>query len=110
MAAGVISSVGVHTEREWGFTPVDGYDKNVTYSNGRCPARALMDQLLEFVQAWPPPCSKHSCATGAWLLSEWKCSCRGAVHAKHVVDNMDDTARYHRLSRCEDLIISISTH
>ncbi|KAK9838103.1 hypothetical protein WJX81_001599 [Elliptochloris bilobata] len=48
---GTISSVGVHTEREWGFTPVGGYDKNVTYSNGRCPARALMDRLLQFVQA-----------------------------------------------------------
>ena len=59
MSAGVISSVGVHTEREWGFTPGEGYDKNVTYSNGRCPARALMDQLLVFVQAWPTLLNLH---------------------------------------------------
>ena len=63
VGAGVISSVGVHTEREWGFTPVQGYDKNVTYSNGRCPARALMDQLLEFVQARAHPCCSFPCAS-----------------------------------------------
>ena len=52
-AAGVISSVGVHTERAWGFSPGEGYDKNVTYTNGRCPARAFMSRLLQFVQARP---------------------------------------------------------
>lgn len=52
-AAGVISSVGVHTEREWGFSPGEGYDKNVTYTSGRCPARAFMARLLQFVQARP---------------------------------------------------------
>lgn len=51
--AGVISSVGVHTERKWGFSPGEGYDKNVTYTNGRCPARAFMTRLLQFVQARP---------------------------------------------------------
>lgn len=51
--AGVISSVGVHTESAWGFTPVEGYDKNVTYSSGRCPARAYLDRLLGSVQARP---------------------------------------------------------
>jgi len=49
----VISSVGVHTGRAWGFTPVEGYDKNVTYSSGRCPARAYLDRLLGSVQARP---------------------------------------------------------
>ena len=35
--AGVISSVGLHTDTEFkAFTPADGYNKNVTYKNGEC--------------------------------------------------------------------------
>ena len=33
--AGVISSVGLHTDAEFkAFTPAEGYNKNVTYKNG----------------------------------------------------------------------------
>jgi threonine dehydrogenase-like Zn-dependent dehydrogenase len=40
-----LSSVGVHTRPELGFSPVEAYDKNLTLRFGRCPARALMQQL-----------------------------------------------------------------
>lgn len=49
--AGVISSVGVHTAPEFPFSPVEGYDKNVTYCSGRCPARHYMEELLDVAQA-----------------------------------------------------------
>eukprot|EP00775_Hariotina_reticulata_P006057 gene6057-6295_t len=37
------------------FSPVEAYDKNITYRSGRCPARAYMSKLLPLVQqkAWP---------------------------------------------------------
>ena len=35
-ATGVISSVGLHTDDEFkAFTPAEGYNKNVTYKNGK---------------------------------------------------------------------------
>lgn len=37
MTAGVISSVGLHTDSEFkAFTPAEGYNKNVAYKNGEC--------------------------------------------------------------------------
>ena len=37
MTAGVISSVGLHTDAEFkAFTPAEGYNKNVAYKNGEC--------------------------------------------------------------------------
>lgn len=52
---GVLSSIGVHTEPQFPFSPVDAYNKNLTYRSGRCPARHYMQQLLPLVQAkaWP---------------------------------------------------------
>jgi len=47
---GVLSSVGVHTEDRFGFTPVDAYDKNLTFRSGRCPARAYMERLAPLVR------------------------------------------------------------
>ncbi len=47
---GVLSSVGVHTEDRFGFTPVDAYDKNITFRSGRCPARAYMERLAPLVR------------------------------------------------------------
>lgn len=47
---GVVSSVGVHTDPSFPFTPVEGYNKNITYRSGRCPARYYMEQLLPLVQ------------------------------------------------------------
>ena len=44
--AGVISSVGLHTDEEFkAFTPAEGYNKNVTYKNGTfCTAQLLLRQ------------------------------------------------------------------
>ena len=42
---GVISAVGVCTEKALSISPVQAYDKNITYSTGRCPARHLMPEL-----------------------------------------------------------------
>ncbi|DBA74893.1 TPA: hypothetical protein ACH3X2_009225 [Trebouxia sp. C0005] len=55
---GVISSVGLHTDSEFkAFTPAEGYNKNVTYKNGRCPARHYMDELMSLVgkKYWGDP-------------------------------------------------------
>jgi len=43
---GTISSVGVHTEKYFSFSPGEAYDKNLTYKIGRCPARFYAEKLL----------------------------------------------------------------
>ena len=43
---GTISVVGVHNEERFAFTPTELYDRNLTYRVGRCPARALIDEVL----------------------------------------------------------------
>jgi threonine dehydrogenase-like Zn-dependent dehydrogenase len=43
---GTISAVGVHTEPAFAFSPVEAYDKNLTYRIGRCPARHYMNVVL----------------------------------------------------------------
>ncbi|QQS29831.1 MAG: alcohol dehydrogenase catalytic domain-containing protein [Sphingobacteriales bacterium] len=43
---GIISSVGVHTTERFSFSPIEAYDKNVTFKIGRAPARYFMPQLL----------------------------------------------------------------
>eukprot|EP00899_Mesostigma_viride_P004871 jgi/Mesvir1/14385/Mv09782-RA.2 len=55
---GTISSVGCHTSPEWGFTPVDGYNKNITYRSGRCPARSLMPLAMKRVMKAQLPIAK----------------------------------------------------
>lgn len=47
---GIISAVGVCNDQHLAFTPVQAYNKNITYTVGRCPARAMMDELTPFVQ------------------------------------------------------------
>lgn len=47
---GIISTVGVHTEEQMAFSPGEAYDKNLTYKNGRCPARYYMERLIPMVQ------------------------------------------------------------
>jgi threonine dehydrogenase-like Zn-dependent dehydrogenase len=47
---GTISAVGVHTERDFAFSPVEAYDKNLTYRAGRCPARSYVERLLPLVR------------------------------------------------------------
>ncbi len=46
---GIISAVGVHTEPQLAFSPVEAYDKSLTYRAGRCPARAYVERLLPLV-------------------------------------------------------------
>jgi threonine dehydrogenase-like Zn-dependent dehydrogenase len=46
---GTISAVGVHTEPQFAFSPVEAYDKNLTYKIGRCPARRFMDTVLPWL-------------------------------------------------------------
>jgi threonine dehydrogenase-like Zn-dependent dehydrogenase len=48
---GVLSSVGVHTAATFPWSPVEGYDKNLTYVSGRCPARAYMGKLTPMLAA-----------------------------------------------------------
>lgn len=43
---GIISSVGVHTESHFAFSPGEAYEKNLTYKSGRCPARYYAERLL----------------------------------------------------------------
>ncbi len=54
-AGGTLSALGVHVEPALAISPGALYDKNLTYRAGRCPARALMDELLPKVAAgrWP---------------------------------------------------------
>ncbi len=47
---GIISVVGVHTEEHFAFSPVEAYDKNITYKTGRCSARHYMERLMPLVQ------------------------------------------------------------
>lgn len=47
---GIISSVGVCNDAHLAFSPVEAYDKNLTYKIGRCPARFLMEKLIPMVQ------------------------------------------------------------
>src|SRR5436309_2555538 len=43
---GTLSTVGVHHEASFPFSPGQAYDKNLTYRTGRCPARGVMDSLV----------------------------------------------------------------
>lgn len=52
---GTISSVGVHTEKQFAFSPGEAYDKNLIYKIGRCPAHYYAQKLLkdEVIQRYP---------------------------------------------------------
>jgi threonine dehydrogenase-like Zn-dependent dehydrogenase len=47
---GIISTVGVHTEKYLDFSPVEAYDKNITFKTGRCPARYYGEKLIPLVE------------------------------------------------------------
>jgi threonine dehydrogenase-like Zn-dependent dehydrogenase len=47
---GTISVVGVHNEEHLSFSPTEAYDKNLTFTVGRCPARAVMQELIPVVR------------------------------------------------------------
>ena len=44
---GIISTVGVHTGTHLDFSPVEAYDKNITYRVGRAPVRAYIERSLQ---------------------------------------------------------------
>lgn len=54
-AGGTISSVGVHTAKNFSFSPGEAYDKNLVYKVGRCPAHYYAEKLLreEVIQRYP---------------------------------------------------------
>ncbi len=43
---GIMSVIGCHCTSNFAFSPVQAYDKNLTYKTGRCPARHYMDRLM----------------------------------------------------------------
>ncbi|MDH5398893.1 MAG: hypothetical protein OEX02_12145, partial [Cyclobacteriaceae bacterium] len=45
------SVVGVHSEKNFSFTPMDLYNKNLTYSTGRCPVQHYVPALLPLVRS-----------------------------------------------------------
>ncbi len=47
---GIFSAVGVCTHEHTVFTPVEAYNKNLTYKIGRCPARFYLEKLLQAAQ------------------------------------------------------------
>lgn len=47
---GIISTVGMHTAEHFSFSPVDAYNKNLTYKVGRCPARFYMKKLMQDIR------------------------------------------------------------
>lgn len=47
--AGIMSVVGCHCTPDFAFSPIDAFDKNLTYRTGRCPARSYMDRLTDLV-------------------------------------------------------------
>ncbi|GHN01182.1 alcohol dehydrogenase [Cytophagales bacterium WSM2-2] len=65
---GIISSVGVCTDKYFPISPVQAYDKNLTYITGRCPARAMMPTVLPLMQQKKYPFS--SIITHRMSLSE----------------------------------------
>ncbi len=48
---GIISVVGVCTDLQLPFSPVEAYNKNITYKVGRCPARHYLEKLIPMVRS-----------------------------------------------------------
>jgi len=47
---GIISAVGVCNDQFMSFSPIEAFDKNLTYKVGRCPARHYIDILIPILQ------------------------------------------------------------
>lgn len=47
---GIVSTVGVHHEAAFPFSPAEAYDRNLTWRIGRAPARSLMEGLVPLVR------------------------------------------------------------
>ena len=65
---GIISSVGVCTDKYFPFSPGQAYDKNLTYVTGRCPARAMMPSVIPLIREKKYPF--QSIITHRMFLSE----------------------------------------
>ncbi|HSU27973.1 MAG TPA: alcohol dehydrogenase family protein [Chitinophagaceae bacterium] len=78
---GIISSVGVHTATQFPFSPIEAYDKNLTFTIGRCPAKYYAERLIkdELIQQLPV----EDIITHRFPLSEGK-------HAYEVFDKKLD--------------------
>lgn len=50
---GVMSVIGCHCTPGFAFSPVDAYDKNLTYRTGRCPARHYMEKVAKEIAETP---------------------------------------------------------
>ncbi len=48
---GTVAAVGVHTEEHFAFSPVEAYDKNLTYRAGRCPVRPRLERMFEILES-----------------------------------------------------------
>ena len=48
-SGGIMSVIGCHCTPNFSFSPVDAYDKNITYRSGRCPAGHYMRFLVDRV-------------------------------------------------------------
>jgi threonine dehydrogenase-like Zn-dependent dehydrogenase len=46
-AGGIVSTVGVHTATQFAFSPIEAYNKNLTYKIGRCPAHFYAHKLIK---------------------------------------------------------------
>lgn len=44
---GIMAVIGCHCGPNFSFSPVDAYNKNLTYRTGRCPARSYMEKLTD---------------------------------------------------------------
>ncbi|GIL97378.1 hypothetical protein Vretimale_3031 [Volvox reticuliferus] len=62
---GTISSVGVNTTSSFPFSPVDAYNKNITFRSGRCPARAYIARLLPLLREPQLPAQSSHCSDAA---------------------------------------------
>jgi threonine dehydrogenase-like Zn-dependent dehydrogenase len=50
---GVMSVIGCHCTENFAFSPVDAYDKNLTFRSGRCSARHYMPLLIDSLRQSP---------------------------------------------------------
>ena len=50
--AGIMSVVGCHCSQNFSFSPVDAFDKNLTYRTGRCSARYYFDRLGQLIEKY----------------------------------------------------------
>ena len=50
--AGIMSVVGCHCTPDFSFSPVDAFDKNLTYRTGRCSARHYFERLESVIEKY----------------------------------------------------------